>query len=101
MAQQWRQGDVLVERIDTLPEEAEPKGDGVLAEGEMTGHAHRLDATSDARVLVDSLSLYIEVGPAGARLVHEEHGPIALDPGRYRVWRQREYDPTGPRNVQD
>lgn len=30
-----------------------------------------------------------------ATLVHDEHGPIALDPGVYRVWKQREYVPAG------
>ena len=27
------------------------------------------------------------------RIVHEEHKPIPLDPGVYRVWQQREYIP--------
>ncbi|MFD0592628.1 hypothetical protein ACFQZ4_08715 [Catellatospora coxensis] len=35
------------------------------------------------------------------RLVHEEHGPIALAAGAYRVVRQREYFPGAIRPVAD
>ena len=34
----------------------------------------------------------------GAKIVHEEHGTIELEPGLYEVIRQREYDPNAPEN---
>jgi hypothetical protein len=110
-----RQGDVLVERIDALPEGVVPAprdalGRVVLAYGESHGHAHafrdpvvcgfRLAGTED----VD----WVEVGGAGATLTHEfasgeqaDHEPVALEPGVYRVRRQREYDPFQDRRALD
>jgi hypothetical protein len=34
-------------------------------------------------------------------VVHEEHRPITLTSGYYRVWRQREYSPEEIRVVRD
>ncbi|MGA4862167.1 hypothetical protein ACPB9J_05965 [Streptomyces lavendulocolor] len=39
--------------------------------------------------------------PEGGRLVHEEHAPIALPKGWYRVVRKREYVPGAYRVVAD
>jgi hypothetical protein len=41
--------------------------------------------------------LYLKVIVPEAHIVHDEHGPITLPTGIYRVWRQREYTP-GPLN---
>ncbi|WP_245602074.1 hypothetical protein [Hamadaea tsunoensis] len=74
----------------------------VLALGEATGHAHV--ATGDRVSLLcppdepDRLYLVIE---GYGRLVHEEHGPVSLSPGAYRVVRQREYFPGAIRFVAD
>jgi hypothetical protein len=104
MRQQWRQGDVLFEAaaLDTagLPGQA---GD-VLYQGEATGHAHRVqspDGTARIFSMNGTADLFLEVGPAGATIVHEEHRPLTLEAGTYRVWRQREYDPRGARSLQD
>ncbi len=37
----------------------------------------------------------------GATFVHEEHGPVTLPPGDYKVVIQREYSPEAIRNVAD
>ncbi len=104
MGVQYRQGDVLLVKvdIDSLPTGAVPQqahGRIVLAYGEVTGHAHAID--------VANASLYqwkgdrlIEAKP-GARLVHEEHNAIDLEPGFYRVIQQREYEPGSYRTVAD
>jgi hypothetical protein len=53
---QYRQGDVLLERIGSLPKKLQPvdreHGKVVLAHGEVTGHAHTL-AEPGTRKLVD------------------------------------------------
>ena len=100
-----RQGDVLLVPVDELPG---GKGvtveDGtrfVLAEGEATGHAHVVHGrTRLLRSLVsreERLHLLVE---EVATLVHDEHDPIALATGAYRVVRQREYTPPAPRRRQ-
>jgi hypothetical protein len=94
---QYRQGDVFLERIgDTLPESAvhllKEETDIILAYGEETGHAHRIQG-GYAKMYRWEGDTLIETAPEGARLTHEEHGTIDIKPGIYRVRRQREFDP--------
>jgi hypothetical protein len=51
--------------------------------------------------LQDGDHLFLHVLADAAAIVHQEHGPIALPRGTYRVWGQREYIPRGIRNVVD
>lgn len=104
-----RQGDVLFVKVDRLPTgERKKRENGTVAYGEVTGHSHSL-AVADrdmAEVLEIGDGLYVHVGENGVRIegatfVHEEHGPITLPPGDYRVTIQREYSPEEIRNVID
>jgi hypothetical protein len=98
----YRQGDVGLLRIDGLPEGArlETVSDTlVLALGEATGHSHRLCADGATLYKVDETDFF-EIKQRG-ELVHEEHDAIALDPGFYKVIRQREYTPEQIRRVVD
>ena len=67
-----------------------------LMRGEKTGHRH-LIAENDgrARLHLADHQLFLTL-TASATLVHEEHGPIQLPPGTYRIWQQREYAPPRP-----
>jgi hypothetical protein len=107
-----RQGDVLLVAIDEVPPRARPlpreQERLVLAHGEATGHHHaiadrraELFTTDDELVTVDEASeLYLLVhGGDPVELVHEEHAPIPVEPGAYRVRRQREYRPPEPRRA--
>lgn len=100
---QYRQGDVFIERIEQLPENvkkvARDSGRVVLAYGEVTGHAYAI-ADADVELFenedVAKTDRFLVIGEAiknGASLIHEEHSTITLDPGIYRVRRQREYVP--------
>ena len=99
----YRQGDVLVMRVDAVPAEAEQvpwDGRIVLAYGEVTGHAHAI-STAQAKMYSTQGERYLAV-PAEAKLVHEEHATITLPAGFYRVIQQREYVPeAAPRDVAD
>jgi hypothetical protein len=98
----YRQGDVLIRRISSLPtQKAASRANGVLAYGEVTGHAHRVEDLTHAEVLEVGDGLYLRVGDAGVRIVHEEHAPITLPRGDYEVEIQREYSPAEIRNVAD
>lgn len=103
----YRQGDVLVERIGSLPAKCKKldreHGRVVLAHGEVTGHAH---AIADEHVDLfetekEAGVTFLEVRAAMAALKHDEHSTITLPPGNYRVTRQREYSPEAIRNVAD
>ena len=97
----YRHGDVLIDGVPDLPEGAQPRSDLVLAYGEMTGHSHRVEPAEGARLFDHPNGLYLRVTAETATVVHEEHGPIALRAGCYRVWRQREYTPREIRVVVD
>lgn len=86
MNQIVRQGDVLLVPVKAIPEgtkSAMEKGRAVLAYGEVTGHAHVIDAPKR--------SLNYRVTPEGKRFVelikkvvlrHEEHSAIHLVEGK-------------------
>lgn len=114
---QCRQGDVLLERIGDAPTGlAGAKEPPTLADGEISGHSHRVYGGAvlfrdDALARDLGEAAYIgtlDVG-ADATLRHVlpngagtgEHDTIALVSGRYVVTPQREYDPEGDRRAQD
>jgi hypothetical protein len=97
----WRHGDVLIASIDGLPEGAKPRSDTILARGEQTGHMHRLETPGNAELWELNGQLYIKVVADTVRIVHEEHKPITVPRGIYRVWQQREYTPERVRPVFD
>lgn len=99
----YRQGDVLIERIDKIPKSAKKQKPDVriiLAHGEVTGHHHSIDSDAADWWKEDSGDQFIAVKEESS-VVHQEHAPIAIPPGNYRVRRQREYSPEAIRNVAD
>ena len=103
MNEHFRQGDVLLVRVDSLPKGAKadaPSDSIVLAYGETTGHAHRIPGLDAVMYALNNEDNFLEIKQPTA-LTHEEHDPIALAPGFYRVVRQREYTPERIRRVSD
>lgn len=89
-----RHGDLLLTKVETMPNGKTIKHDGqyILAEGEMTGHAHRL--TGDPNQLkvrekrnVTYMSLTIPMP-----LTHEEHKTIEIPFGIWKLTFEKEYD---------
>lgn len=102
-----RQGDVLLIPIEAAPMnvtavERDQRG-LVLAEGEATGHAHRiLDESATLVTSEQAAELYLLVhGTDPVELIHDEHDTLLVPLGAYRVVRQREYAPETPRWVAD
>jgi hypothetical protein len=91
---QFRQGDVLLELVESaeLGKEIprDPQRGVVLAYGEATGHAHAI-ADSGATLYFGkdkaaNADRFLRVlRPVSLR--HDEHAPVALVPGLYRVRR--------------
>lgn len=101
---QFRQGDVLIEKVDALPQGVRAiereGGRVILAHGEVTGHAHAIvEGGADLFETVNGEHFLRLERPVSVR--HEEHAPIPLDAGVYRVLRQREYTPEAVRFVLD
>ena len=114
MAEIFAQGDLLLERVaDIVPsgliEENLEGAALVLAEGEESGHRHavceRATMFRDDELARDiPAGLYIDhlqVALPYARVTHDEHAPITLPRGTYRVRRQRELGPRDARVLPD
>jgi len=103
---QLQQGDVLLNQIKTLPKDAKqlkPKDKRyILADGEVTGHAHAIEALESIELYEVNDTLYLKV-ISPAPLIHEEHNTINLPVGLYEVGRVVEIDPFEQelRNVRD
>lgn len=97
----YRHGDVLIQRIARLPNQAQQTSGATLAHGEVTGHSHRFAAPSAVQLWERGSNLFVEVKDPIATLIHEEHHAIDLPSGLYRVWKQREYRPEAYVEVAD
>ena len=115
---QFRQGDVLIEQVDSLPKKLKRTNSKrvILAHGEVTGHAHEIkhpalatleECREAVRALgdledADTMTNSVMELRGDSEVVHQEHGKIDLKKGNYIVRRQREYVPKElPRNVAD
>jgi len=99
-----RQGDVLIIPITKIPKKLIPvapeQGRLVLAHGEVTGHHHSVPASAGTLSLNEGGVMFLTIDQL-TEVRHQEHAPIALEPGSYKVVRQREYSPEEIRNVTD
>lgn len=95
----WRHGDVLIRAVNAIPADAEQQATAVLMRGEITGHSHRIEVPDTAEVWECGGVLFVKVVADTARVIHEEHKPITLPRGLYRVWQQREYTPSAPKMI--
>jgi hypothetical protein len=97
----YRHGDVMIQRIDRLPSNAQQQVGATLAYGEVTGHSHRFAQSNLVQLWERNGTLFLEVKAASAALVHEEHQRIDVPQGFYRYWKQREYRPDAFVEVED
>lgn len=86
-----RHGDVLIESIEVLPE-GKKLDRQWLFEGEVTGHAHRIDV---GELFEDKEGiLYLKVDEL-TKVSHEEHKTVTIPKGIYRVTQKRQYKTDG------
>ena len=97
----YRHGDVFLAPADAIPPESKRLPHCTLAEGEATGHCHRIRETNVAELFEHGSERFLRVLGPGATLIHPEHAEISLPAGTYRVWLQREYHPHEVRHVVD
>lgn len=91
----YRQGDLLLTAIKGIPRTAKLQKTNIIFEGEVTGHAHRLN-NGKLFISKDSWTreqIYIDARNGKSYLSHEEHKRINLQANCYMVTRQREYQP--------
>lgn len=92
-----RQGDVVLFPVNAMPPGLTPvaprNGRLIVAEGEVTGHAHALVLEKEnAELWLDEKAgaIYARI-MAPTPLVHEEHGMQTIQPGIYRYLPEIEY----------
>jgi len=93
-----RQGDIILQPTTNI--EGNKLSHLTLAEGEVTGHSHRI-SDGDAELYENKGTLYLKVFSKTAILTHEEHHKIEIPKGKWIVRIQREYEPKGWRYVAD
>ena len=97
---QKAQGDVLLTRVDELPEGLKKLKTKTVAEGELTGHHHTFQGS--AVLYADEQDVWVVVKERGATLVHQEHTDIDFEVGVWKYDAQVELDPlVGIRRVKD
>lgn len=95
-----RHGDVILQQVDSTKGKQKKMKQCVLAEGEVTGHFHRL--TGQVLESIHKDERFVEVQGKEAVLTHEEHDTLKIPEGKYRVLIQREVDLLGEvRQVMD
>lgn len=98
----YRNGDVVIQKINELPQNVKEIEIKPLALGEITGHSHRVVADKLKMYEDENGRLYFKLDSVGS-VVHEEHKTITLEPGIYTTKIIREYDYAAEtlRKVQD
>jgi len=119
----YRQGDIFLKQIDALPKDLKLVQTAILAEGEVTGHKHKIMANKPADFRVyqnEDGVMYLEVIES-VRLCHgtenhikrqlqglemdfaklDLHESQEIIPGLYEVPIERDYTPEGWRRVED
>ncbi len=110
---QFRQGDVLIERVNEIPNEVKnalqpsKEPNKLLIRGESRNHGHYIKGEVETYVIpnpeIEKLNIthYLEIKEEASlehinidsKLWSKEHETLRLKPGIYRVIRQREYNP--------
>ena len=91
-----RHGDLLLKSDEgiVIPKGSKSLKTDVLAEGEATGHTHRL--VGQAQILeheaADGTVEKFVDAKQDSQLVHQEHNTIDIPKGVYRVVQEREFD---------
>jgi hypothetical protein len=104
----YRQGDILIFPAAHLPANLvkvrRTKRGVILAEGEVTGHAHCIldrDVELFRQADMDEMADRFLRVETEAQLFHDEHDTLTIPAGDWVVRHQREYAPAAPVYVAD
>ena len=99
----FRQGDILFEKIDEVDKSKQVLDTKTVALGEITGHSHSFNKQSQIllskKADEDIPTQLVVLDEGGAQLTHQEHLPINIPQGVYRIRREQSYNPF-LRNIQ-
>lgn len=90
----YRHGDLLLRQIEELPKGLKKLQSNILAEGEFTGHHHKIVADPiDLTLYEDAQGRKYFKLDKDANLTHQEHETITVKKGLYFVDIEQEFDP--------
>jgi hypothetical protein len=87
----FRHGDLLIKKINSIPKECKKLSTNILAEGEVTGHHHKLNGSF--QIFQNSQKVKFIETFEQVRLTHQEHSQLLIPKGVYVVVEEREFDP--------
>ena len=87
-----RHGDLCIKSIEKLPEGLKKLNHNILAQGEVTGHAHTLLGEGFQLYEDDKSTIYFSAAMP-VEISHQEHKVKPLEKGFYIVEREVEYCP--------
>tara|TARA_B100000586_G_scaffold135127_1_gene97780 strand:+ start:126 stop:473 length:348 start_codon:yes stop_codon:yes gene_type:complete len=100
----YRHGDLLIKQIDHIPLSAQRLSTSIIAEGEVTGHNHKLYGSHQVYGTHSSQNWRI-IEPTYFQakeeisLKHQEHNTLKISKGNYVILHEREYNPF--KNIQE
>ena len=87
------QGDVFCCKVESIPAGAKKENHLTLAEGEASGHFHKVSVgVAELYTIPDSVDKFLKVISDTATITHEEHKPVVLPKGTYKIGIVKEYD---------
>lgn len=89
---QYRQGDILLEQVDSIPNGVRRIEGKVVRLGEKTGHAHTFAETDQIVLYGTDMPEWVVVEEE-AELTHPEHATIPVPAGNWQIIQQKEYVP--------
>ena len=108
----YRHGDLLITRINAVPQSAINISSKIIAEGEVSGHKHTLVGQATVRILpgreaghkiierverghvsINRIPELYFSASEDVKLTHEEHKTLELPRGSYKVTKEREFNP--------
>lgn len=86
-----RQGDIMLKRIEKINDAKPVNRGGMIEEGEVTGHIHRLPANGSKFYETKNGQLLVELEEP-QQITHEDHLPVYTPEGSFEVVKEREFD---------
>jgi hypothetical protein len=92
----YRHGDVLFEEVEKIEEVYNPRTTddekkGIVQRGESSGHAHIIEDMTGVEIFSDWRDRFLKA-EREFTIRHQEHKPLTLPAGNYRIRIAREFD---------
>jgi len=96
----YRHGDLLITQINAIPEDTVQIHEKIIAEGEISGHKHKLVGSAQVHIrpsflndpINDNSEIWFNAFDE-IKIIHEEHKTLEIPKGVYKVTKEQQFDP--------